>query len=213
MKICYVAVDVALPHYRGASTHVYELAKHFTLLGHEVDVIARKSTSNEDSYALLGKIEVHRLQRGILFSSSKSSFASAESKGSYRGKTPLIVWKLYELYLRTVFAFYSGIVTALLVRKKGHDVILERESLFGAGAIASVLTGRPLVLEVIGNRVTKFQLSRAKKIIAYSREMFKGLVDDSKIEIVSAGVDTELSVLTMMREIKRERNMASKTRE
>ena len=47
MKICYAAVDVALPHYRGSSTHVYEVAKHLVLLGDEVHVVARRADFSE----------------------------------------------------------------------------------------------------------------------------------------------------------------------
>ncbi|MGI0091764.1 MAG: glycosyltransferase family 4 protein [Nitrososphaerales archaeon] len=193
MKICYAAVDVALPHYRGASTHVYEVAKHLAILGNEVHVVARRADSSEPKNAKLGEIEILRLYRGIVFSSKKSSFAAgSDSKGSYRGNSSRITWKLYEIYLRTIFPFYAGIVIAFLVRREKIDVILERETSFGAGAVGSILSRRPLVLEVIGNRVTRLQLWRARKIIAYSKSMFEGRVDDSKIEIVTAGVDTEL---------------------
>lgn len=193
MKICYAAVDVALPHYRGASTHVYEVAKHLTLLGNNVHVVARRADSSEPRNAKLDNFDILRLHRGIVFSSKRSSFApGSDSKGSYRGNTSRLLWKAYSIYLRTVFALYAGLVIASLARREKIDVILERETSFGAGAIGSIFSGRPLVLEVIGNRVTWLQLKRARKIIAYSKAMFKGRVDDSKIEIVTAGVDTEL---------------------
>jgi phosphatidylinositol alpha-1,6-mannosyltransferase len=56
--------------------------------------------------------------------------------------------------------------------------------------MASMMTGRPLVLEVIGNRVTRLQLKNSVKIIAYTRGMFEG-EDASKVELVTGAVDTE----------------------
>jgi len=168
LNICYVAVDVALPHYRGSSTHVYEVAKHLNLIGNKVHVVARRADSNEPKNGELGEVKILRLHRGIFFSSKKSSFSTgANSRGSYRGNTSRVTWKLYEIYLQTIFPLYAGLVIAYLVRREKIDVILERETSFGAGAIGSILSRKPLVLEVIGNRVTRLQRWRAKKIIAY----------------------------------------------
>ena len=185
-------MDVAVPHFRGSSTHVMELARHLNERGVEVHVIARKSNKSQKSYEKIDGVHYYRLKRGIIFSSPKSSFANIESKGSYRGSTPRFIWKMYEFYLKTIFPLYAGVVAGKIVRDRELDVILERESSFGAGAIASMLTGRPFTLEVIGNRVTNFQLKRSSKIIAYSKSMFRDLVNLSKIEIISAAVDTNL---------------------
>jgi glycosyltransferase involved in cell wall biosynthesis len=191
MRICYVAADVAVPHYRGSSTHVYELARNLAKLGHEVHVVARRVNSSQPSVESLDGITIHRFQRGIFFSSRRSSFSDTQARGSYRGNTSTLLWKSYEAYLRTVFPVYIAIEVARLVKESAIDLIFERETSFGAGAMASVLTGRPLVLEVIGNRVTGLQLSQSRKIIAYSKGMFEDKEHTSKVVLVTGAVDTE----------------------
>ena len=191
MRICYVAADVAVPHYRGSSTHVYELARNLAKLGHAVHVIARRVTSSQPKFEVLDGIFVHRYQRGLFFSSARSSFAQTDSKGSYRGQTPLLLWKAYEAYLMTVFPAFIGMEVARLVRENSIDVIFERESSFGGGAIASILTGRPLILEVIGNRVTYLQMKQTRRIVAYTNGMFNGKTEASKVSLVTGAVDTE----------------------
>ncbi len=191
MRICYVAADVAVPHFRGSSTHVYELARNLGKLGHEVHVVARRVSSSQPKKERLDGIMIHRFQRGILFSSRRSSFSDTQARGSYRGDTPLLVWKSYEAYLRTIFPLYIAFEVARLVWEFSIDVIFERETSFGAGALASIATGRPFVLEVIGNRVTKLQLRRSQKIIAYSTGMFEGTPEASRVEVVTGAVDTD----------------------
>lgn len=192
MRICYVAPDVAVPHYRGSSTHVYEVARNLSKLGHEVHVVARQVDSAQAKNESLDGMTIHRFQRGIVFSSRKSSFVDAEAKGSYRGNTPSLVWKSYETYLKTVFPLYIAVEVMRLVRESSIDLIFERETAFGAGAMASMLTGRPLILEVIGNRVSSLQARKASKIIAYSRGMFEGTAEASRVETVTGAVDTDM---------------------
>ena len=190
MKLCYVAADVAVPHYRGSSTHVYELARNLVKLGHEVHVVARRVSSSQAKFEKLDGVDIHRYQRGIVFSSHRSSFSDTRARGSYRGETSLLLWKSYETYLRTVFPAYIAVEVTRLVKEFDIDLILERETSFGAGAVASMMTGRPYILEVIGNRVTRLQLDRSRSIIAYSRGMFDGS-EASKVEVVTGAVDTE----------------------
>jgi len=191
LRICYVASDVALPHYRGSSTHVYEVARNLSKLGHEVHVIARRVSPAQPKEEKLDGLMIHRYQRGIFFSSRRSSFLNTQAKGSYKNDTPILVWKSYEVYLKTVFPVYIALQVVRLIRKRSIDLVFERETSFGAGAIASMLTGRPFVLEVIGNRVTNLQVRRSAKIIAYSRSMFEGRAEASRVVTVTGAVDTE----------------------
>ena len=187
-----MAADVAVPHYRGSSTHVYEVARNLAKLGHEVHVVARRVDSSQSEVENLDGMVIHRFQRGIFFSSKRSSFSDTQARGSYRGNTSFLMWKSYEAYLRTVFPLFIALEVTRLVRERSIDLIFERETSFGAGAMASMLTDRPLVLEVIGNRVTGLQLKRSKKIIAYTRGMFEGTAEASRVAIVTGAVDTDV---------------------
>ncbi|UCH37409.1 MAG: glycosyltransferase, partial [Candidatus Bathyarchaeota archaeon] len=75
-NICYLTPDVAIPHYRGASTHVYEVAKNLVKLGHAVHVISRRISSNQPSFEIWEGIRVHRVYRG-LFSSLPSTYQNS----------------------------------------------------------------------------------------------------------------------------------------
>lgn len=187
-----MAPDVAVPHYRGSSTHVYEVARNLSKLGHEVHVVARRVDSSQAKTESLDGMRIHRYQRGIVFSSRKSSFVNAEARGSYRGDTSPLIWKSYETYLKTVFPLYIALEVMKLVRENSIDLIFERETAFGAGAMASMLTGRPLILEVIGNRVSNLQARKSSKIIAYSRGMFEGTPEAGRVETVTGAVDTDM---------------------
>jgi len=75
---------------------------------------------------------------------------------------------------------------------RGIDVVIERETAFGAGAVLSSILGVPMVLEMVGPRVSAISLRKASKVLAYSTVMTRGRVPASKLEIVPAGVNTEL---------------------
>lgn len=192
MRICYVAADVAVPHFRGASTHVYEVSKNLVKQGNEVHVVSRRVTPAQLKEETIDGMRIHRFYREILFSSKRSSFVDPNALGSYRGSTPMIVWKSYELYLKTAYPAYIAVQVAKLIKEYSIDLVFERETSFGAGAMASIMTRRPFVLEVIGNRVTGLQLRTSKKIIIYSRSFLEGAVEKSKIAKVTAAVDTDL---------------------
>jgi len=72
------------------------------------------------------------------------------------------------------------------------DVVIERETAFGAGAVLSSMLRVPMVLEMIGPRVSPMSLRRANKVLAYSEQMVAGRVPRGKLVIVPAGVDTDL---------------------
>ena len=187
MKICYVAIDVAIPHFRGASTHVYEVAKNLAHFGNEVHVVSRRVNASQPRYELFENIHVHRIYRGILKALPLSSYQRLERERKMR-----FVDKLYEWYLFTIFSLYSGLVSARIIRKYGIDVIIERETSFGAGAIASLLTKKPMILEIIGPRYSKLSFKRAKKVLAYSKSMiFERSSIADKVVWVNAAADTE----------------------
>lgn len=102
------------------------------------------------------------------------------------------IGRAYEYYLLTLFAFYTAFTTARIVKKYDIEVILERETSFGAGALASRLTNTPMVLEVVGPRYSRYSLKLAKKILAYTKSMVRDPITPEKLELVTAAVNTEL---------------------
>jgi glycosyltransferase involved in cell wall biosynthesis len=187
VKICYVAVDVAVPHFRGASTHVYELARSLTRLGHELHLVSRRISWKQKGFEELDGIRVHRIYRGIFFPSPVSEYLQV----GQRRKTGFVDL-VYRAYLFTVYALYAGIVAANLVKKNNLDVIVERETSFGAGAVASMLTGRPMVLELVGPRCSILSVRRASRVLAYTETMLPKSVPKNRVVIVTAAVDTDL---------------------
>lgn len=187
MRICYVSVDVVVPHFRGASTHAYELSKNLVRLGHEVYLVSRRLTALQSEFEELDGIKVRRLYRGIFFSPPMSSYLQLKEQ-----KKVGLMDLIYRLYLFTIYALYTGIISADLIKRNNIDVIIERETSFGAGAIASMLTGRPLVLEMIGPRYNILSPRRASKILIYTKDMIPDKRFEKKLEIVTAAVDTEL---------------------
>jgi len=188
MKICYVAIDVAVPYYRGASTHVYEVAKHLTRLGHEVHVISRRVNIAQSDYEVLSNVHVHRIYRGIMAPLPFSSYQRLE-KGEE--KSIGLVGKLYERYLFTIYSLFAGLIASHIIKKYGIEIIIERETSFGAGAIASTITKKPMILEIIGPRYSKFSFKRSKKILAYTRSMISDPPPYEKLVLVTAAADIE----------------------
>lgn len=186
MKICYVAVDVVVPHFRGASTHVYELSKNLVHLGHEVYMISRRLTASQSEYEELNGIKVFRIYRGIIFPPPISSYLQLRGQ-----RKAGLIDLVYRLYLFTIYALYAGIITTYVIKRNKIDVIIERETSFGAGAIASILTGRLMILEVIGPLYSALSSGRASDILAYTESMVPYKFRH-KLKLVTAAVDTDL---------------------
>jgi len=95
------------------------------------------------------------------------------------------------MYLETGFAMYVGYVAARIIDSYRLGVIIERETAFGAGAIASKVTGRPMVLEMIGPRFSRLSMRRSSRVLAYNELMVpKGAM--AKTVFVRAAVNTSL---------------------
>lgn len=181
---------MVIPHHRGASTHVREVARHLVRMGHEVFVIARLLSQSQRRYEMLDGFHIFRNRPGIVFDIPFSSYSSLSARAS--GPLRKFATSLYAIYLRSAYATLVGVMASMLIRREEMDVILERETSFGAGAVASILTGRPLVLEVVGPRCSEISLRRARKILAYSHRFVPPRVPREKIEIVPGGVNTDL---------------------
>jgi glycosyltransferase involved in cell wall biosynthesis len=187
LNICYVAPDVAVPHFRGASTHVYEVSKNLTNRGHRVSVVSRRVKRSQPRWEKIDGFETYRTFQGVAFEPPMSSYSA--SHADREGFSPL--QRLYSFYLGSYRAFQLGAEAAALMSGREIDVVLERETAFGAGAVMSSILRVPMVLEMIGPRVSPISLRRASKVLAYSAKMAAGRVPKEKLELVPAGVDTD----------------------
>ncbi len=186
LKVCYVAVDVPVPSTKGSSTHVTEVASGLQSLGASVVVLSRRLGPWQAASERFQGFMLHRVYRGI-FAPIHTKERGQKREGTRLG--PLSM--LYRFYLSTVLALYCGFAAARLVRKYGLEVVIERETSYGAGAIASFLTGRALVLEVNGPNFSPLSSRRATTITAYSHSMVGENLRE-KTKIVDAGVNAEL---------------------
>lgn len=187
MKICYVAVDVVVPHFRGASTHVYELARNLVRLGHDLHLVSRRIRVEQKRFEELDGVKVHRIYRGVFFPSPVSEYLQVG-----RHRKAGVVDLVYRSYLFTLYVLYAGIMAANVVKSNNVDIIVERETSFGAGAVASMLTGRPMILELVGPRCSILSVKRASRVLAYTESMLPKGVPRGRVVIVTAAVDTDL---------------------
>lgn len=186
MKICYVAPDVFIPYHSGASTHVIELAKALAGLGDEVHVICRRR-AGQSRNELISGVSIHRVFRGVLGPLPHAKDSKATSDGLGEGRAA----RLYTIYLRTAFALYAGLEAARAIRSNGLEAVIERETAFGAGALAAIVTGRPMVLELIGPRYSLLSMETCYRLFAYNELMVPGAARP-RATYVDAAVDTKI---------------------
>ena len=136
LKILYVTTNIPFPIPCGGTTHVLEVAKNLKKLGHEIVVVTKKIDNKK-----IRNID------GI-------SFYSAS-------------WRLADIPFgeQSTIYFHAQQLVKLSL-KYNIDIILERESSKGSGAIASRILNLPLVEEVNDPNCNKFSLTVAKKIPA-----------------------------------------------
>jgi len=182
--ICYVAPDIAVPSPRGAATHILELSAALADLGDEVHVVTNR-LEGQKQVEEVRRVTIHRVSRlplGITQAPAGPGRRANESGSS--GFQSLA----YRMYLQTLNAARVGNFSADIIRRHNLDAVLERETAYGAGAFASFVTNRPLLLEIIGPRSSPLSLSRCFKLLAYSSlmvpEQFR-----SKAEYVEAAVN------------------------
>jgi glycosyltransferase involved in cell wall biosynthesis len=186
--VVYVAPDVPIPYPSGASVHVTELAGNLVAAGHQVHVVARRVKRSDRPIEVLGGVTLHRVYRLILFGQRSWSRAGGAKDSERTG----VVGRLYHGYLTTVFALYVSLFVSRVVKSNRIDIILERETSFGAGGLASLFTGRPLILEVIGPRFSGLSARRSSSILYYTESMLNDRIERSKCVLVSAGVNLDL---------------------
>jgi len=178
---------VQLPFPSGAAVHVAEVAESLQRIGHEVHVIARRSSRAEPKVQDFKGVKIHRINRFIVRTGGRKAPSSSRGERS-RGLAEI----LYNFYLRTAFMIYASFAARQVVSRNSLDAIIERETAFGAGGLASVLTGKPLILEVIGPRYSRLSVRQSSSILYYTESMLRDWVDRRKCVKVTAGVNLDV---------------------
>ena len=190
MRICYVAPDVVVPYHRGASIHVHQVSKALAKRGHEVHVVCRRYSSQQREHEVIDGFQVHRIYRGILGPIPYSSYSSVHTHIPKVEVIKILRETAYRLYLHSVYLIFAVLYTVWIIQRNHTEVVLERETAEGCGALASIITGRPLVLEINGPRFSSFSAKQATKIMAYPRLHRKilqiGVPKDRIIELFAA---------------------------
>lgn len=185
MNILYIATDIEVPNtgvgYSGGSVHAYEVAKNLVELKNNVYLVCMKGHPEQKSFENYNGINIYRIYSGT-------------DKARFIQKNPAArkILNLFIPIITRTMAISFGVRIAMIARKNNCDLIYERSSSMGAGAYASVITGKPLVLEMNDPVATSISLSRSKVIITTQREMLKGKADEKKIIEVTWGANTEL---------------------
>jgi len=164
-----------------------ELSRALTGLGYRVHVICRRGRFSPEWEEIEG-ITFHRLYRGII--GPVRSRGESDARTASEGGSGLY-GRAYHLYLETGFALYVAFVAARIIDSYGLDVIIERETAFGAGAIASKMCRRPMVLEMIGPRFSPLSMRRCSKLLAYN-ELMVPKEAMAKAVFIRAAVNTDL---------------------
>lgn len=165
-----------------------ELAKSLTDLGNDVHVISRRVRSEDPKTERVNGFTVHRVYRWILRPERRSSFTASPREVP----RTTILSSVYYLYLLTVFRLYVAFVCWRVVSKHKLGLIIERETSFGAGAIASLFARKTLILEIIGPRYSRMSVERSKNIFYYTESMLRGWVDRAKCVPIPAGANLSL---------------------
>jgi len=185
LKICYVATDVEIPYTgvsgSGGSAHVYEVSRNLVELGNDIHIICMKGHKKQRTSEKLDGINVHRMYTG-------ADQARVIQRDARARK---ILDKLIPTITR-IMAIFFGLRIAYIVNKNRCDLIYERSSSLGAGSIASILTRKPLVLEVNDPIVTSLSLKRAKKMVTTKKSMLRGEVANEKTIEVSWAANTQM---------------------
>lgn len=178
MRICYVATTVHLSRdlteALGSTTHTYSIAKEFVRLGHKVHIICERYESDPDKETI-DQIYIHRLRRGIITSSKRIK------------KSKL---RRFARHFKIISNFILALKISRIVKKYDLDIVFERAHSRGVGALVSMLTNKPLFLEVIDCIFNRLSCKRASKIFAYTKEFFKPRIQ-KKVILVEAGYNPE----------------------
>jgi starch synthase len=137
LRILYVATHIPFPVECGGTSHIRAVTRELMRRGHEIVLCAN---AGED------------LPEG-----------EVEGMVTYRFN-----WRYRDIGVSQVAHRWShGLRVSQLAKKHGADLIYERESSMGSGALAARMTGLPLVVEVNDLWYHPMSLERAARIICH----------------------------------------------
>jgi glycosyltransferase involved in cell wall biosynthesis len=184
LRVLYVAPSIPVPGFHGGSTHVLELSRNLVKLGCDVVVLARRLPGQPRSEIIDG-VKVFRIWRGLFkpVSTDSPNIVVNPALGSLK--------LLEKVYFNTVYLAFTSSVALYLANKYKVDVILERGDSYGAGAIASLITGIPLITEIRDIYQPRISLRVAKKLLVYDPSILRDKRLLFKVAIMHGGVDVK----------------------
>ncbi|MDI6888786.1 MAG: glycosyltransferase family 4 protein [Methanocellales archaeon] len=188
LNICYVAPDVPVPHtgtFIGGSTHTLKIAENLAKKGNNVHIVSRRMEGQKKFERLGENLFVYRIYRGLVCPVQ----GTVSKKSDY--KNNFIFDFLKNVYFLTIYRLVLMLIVAGIIRKHKINIILERNSSKGIGVFAGTLLGVPSVVEVIDPDYSNLALRLAKKVFVYTDKMLPPNFPKYKIEITTAGADTE----------------------
>ena len=197
LKLLYVAIDVDIPSTRGSFTHTYEIAKNLRKKSIKVYIITRRRSFGEPSQECFHGIPVFRIFRRVPSKSSRQYLKKNGIRGNHpKQESASTILRfglyLYKIYLRTFLVAISVLFLIKLIKKYKIDLVLERGSSLGAGVLASRITKRPSIVEIIDDNHSSISLKLAERVIIYTQKVLKCDVPENRLVKVTASANTEL---------------------
>jgi glycosyltransferase involved in cell wall biosynthesis len=138
VRILYVATRIPYPVECGGTTHVRGVVRELMRRGHEVVLCANAGDG---------------LEEGVV-----------DNMPTYR-----FTWRYRDIGVSQVAHRWThGLRLSQLAKKHDVDIIYERESSMGSGALAAKMAGLPLVVEVNDLWYHPMSLDRAARIVCHS---------------------------------------------
>ena len=136
MRILYVATYIPYPKESGGTSHIRAVTSELRRRGHEVILCAKAAPDLDDGP--VDGMSIHRFS-----------------------------WRNRDVWVSQVFhRWRHGMLISRLASHHDVDIIYERESSLGSGALAARLKGLPLVAEVNDLWYSPATLDRAARIIS-----------------------------------------------
>jgi glycosyltransferase involved in cell wall biosynthesis len=176
-----------VPHtgdFVGGSTHVLKIAESLGKKGSQVFIISRRMEGQRKYEKISENIFTRRVYRGLILPiHGKISSKEGEKSEFFLN----FIEKPYFFIYRFILIF----LILYLLKKYKIDIILDRSSSKGIGVFSGFLLRIPTFMELLDTDYSVLSLKLANKIFAYTKRIINPNLHD-KVEIVSAGVDTDI---------------------